>query len=244
MRQAKEKENILIQDRDIEILKFCLEMKFSGIESLNEMYFDSGSIDMFAARKRVQKLEASQLLKSVKLLSGTPKKFYIVTPKGHREIQAKFSLAALPKPVTKLSVVTFQHDLGVLQSRMLLEKQGRATHWKSERLLKSQAELLTGKLSRDFMPDGIFTSKQNKICAFEYENKPKTEKQLLEKILRLNAVISDPDPVFEACLFVTSTESLRIKIKKITDNYSKKFVVQSMSDLVKAQTASSLEENA
>lgn len=232
LESVKEKVGILIQSRDIEILKFCLEMKFSDTDAINEKYFDLKNLDMDAARKRLQKLEANQLLKSIQLLSGTTKKFYIVTPKGYREIQKNNFSGIMPKPVTKLSVVTFEHDLGVLRSRMLLERQGRARTWRSERLLKSQAEMLTGTLSRDFMPDGMFISKQDKTCAFEFENKPKTEKQLTEKILKLNAVMSDSNPVFEACLFITSTDHLKNKIKKLTDNHPKKYVVQSMNDLL------------
>lgn len=246
MEVVKRDEGIWVQKRDLEILRFCLEMKFADVESLNQVFFDAKSQDMFAARKRIQKLESVGFLKSVSLLSGTAKKFYLTTPKGHRELtkgnfeslqklssprdQVSLGLS-LPNPVSKLSVVTFEHDLGVLKSRLELEKQGRASNWRSEKLLKSQAEAVTGRLQRDFMPDGIFTSKHGKVCAFEYENKPKSETQLREKIFRLKALMEQTDPVFEACLFIASTESLKNKIKTLTDLVPNKFVVQSKSEL-------------
>ena len=235
---GKRDEGIWVQKRDLEILRFCLEMKFADVESLNQKFFDAKSQDMFAARKRIQKLEAVGFLRSVNLLSGTAKKFYLTTPKGHRELtklssprdQVSLGLS-LPNPVSKLSVVTFEHDLGVLKSRLELEKQGRASNWRSEKLLKSQAEAATGRLQRDFMPDAIFTSKHGKVCAFEYENKPKSENQLREKVFRLNALMTEKDPVFEACLFIASTENLKNKIKKMTDLIPNKFVVQSRDEL-------------
>lgn len=228
---VKRDEGIWVQKRDLEILRFCLEMKFADVESLNQVFFDAESQDMFGARKRLQKLEAVGLLRSVSLLSGTAKKFYLTTPKGHRELLKVATSVVIPNPVSKLSVVTFEHDLGVLKSRLELQRQGRASNWRSERLLKSQVEAATGRLKRDFMPDAIFTSKHGKVCAFEYENKPKSEKQLREKVFRLNALMTEKDPVFEACLFIASTENLKSKIKKMTDLIPNKFVVQSRDEL-------------
>lgn len=223
---------VYIQDRDIEIFKFCLEMKFSDIESINYKVFNNNSVT-FAARKRVQKLESFGFLKSVSLLPGTTKKFYVTTTRGYNEVLKSASNVDTPKPPKKLSLVTFEHDLFVLKSRILLEKQGRATGWRSERLIKVQTEVQTGRISRDFMPDSIFKSKHGKTCAFEFENKPKTETQLKEKIYRLNALIESSDPVFEACLFITSNENLKKKIKNITDSVSNKFIIQSFQELEK-----------
>lgn len=232
MMLGKEKiENIDLQNRDLEILRFCLEMKFSDIEGLNFRFFDPKSLDMFAARKRIQKLEASGFLKSVSMLSGTSKKFYLTTPKGYREVLKVIPEEVLPAVVTKLSVVTFEHDLGVLKIRRLLEEQNRATDWRSERLLKTQVQAVTQSLKRDFMPDALFTSKQGKVVAFEFENKPKSEAQLREKIFRLKAIMERDDAPFAACLFVASTDNLKRKIQAFTDLIPNRFIVQSVKEI-------------
>ena len=222
---------VALQGRDLEILRFCLEMKFADIEILNSKFFDPDSLEMFAARKRVQKLEASGFLKSVSMLSGTTRKFYLTTKKGYREVLNITPDENIPEVVTKLSVVTFEHDLGVLKLRKLLEEQRRATHWQSERLLKNKAHTITQSLKREFMPDALFTSKQGKVVAFEFENKPKTETQLREKLFRLKAIIESNDAPFEACLVVTSTDNLKKKIQTLTHLMSNKFIVQSVSDI-------------
>jgi hypothetical protein len=229
---AVEKEKGLwLQSRDFEILRFCLEMKFADIESLNQNFFDPLSQEMFAARKRVQKLESGNFLKSISMLSGSAKKFYLTTPKGYRELSKLATSKVVPKPVTKLSVVTFEHDLGVLRSRMKFEKQGRASEWRSERLLKASTQAATQRLSRNFMPDAIFTSKQGRTCALEYENRPKSENDLREKIFRLKALMEEKDPVFEACLFIASTDHLKKRIRILTDLIPNRFIVESLNDL-------------
>lgn len=227
-------DGVYVQERDIEIFRLCLEMRFSDVDSINRIIFNNESLEMFAARKRIQKLESAGFLNSVSLLAGTTKKFYVATQKAFLEVKKNDSISDVPKPVKKLSAVTFEHDLYVLKSRVLLERQGRASAWRSERLIKVQAEAQTGRLKRDFMPDALFKSKHGKTCAFEYENKPKTDSQLKDKIYRLNSLIESSDPIFEACLFVTSTENLKKKIKSITELVSNKFVVQSFEELNKA----------
>lgn len=229
--RAQEKEKVSLQGRDLEVLGFCLEMKFSDLENLNARFFDAKCEDMFAARKRIQKLETGGYLKSVMMLSGTTKKFYITTKKGCLAIHQSTSQRVVPGVLTKLSVVTFEHDLGVLKIRRLLEEQKRANSWRSEKLLKAIAKDATGSLRRDFLPDALFTSKQGKVVALEFENKPKTEVQLREKIFRLKAIMESHDAPFVACLFIASTDNLKKKIQSITDIIPSRFIVQSMKDL-------------
>lgn len=225
------KEKVVLQDRDLDILRFCLEMKFSDIEILNWKFFDPKSSDMFGARKRIQKLEVGGFLKSILMHSGNAKKFYLTTAKGYREVLKKYSDQIIPVVVTKLSVVTFEHDLGVLKIRKLLEEQQRATFWRSERLLKATTQVNLQNLKRELMPDALFTSKQGKIIAFEFENKPKSEAQLREKIFRLKAAIESHDAPFEACLVVASTDNLKKKIQALTILIPNKFIVQSVREI-------------
>jgi hypothetical protein len=69
------------------------------------------------------------------------------------------------------------------------------------------------------------------VVAFEFENRPKTEAQLKEKLFRLKAVIESNDAPFEACLVVTSTDSLKKKIQALTSLIPNKFIVQSVSEI-------------
>lgn len=232
---SREEEPIQIQSRDLEILRFCLEMKFSDIESLNEKFFVKGCDVMFAARKRVQKLESGGLLKSISIQTAGGRKYYFTTNKGYRELSKRSASTSIPNPVSKLSLATFEHDLGVLKIRMRLEHQGRASAWRSERLLKRVAHDTTLNLNRYFMPDAIFTSKQGKVCAFEFENVPKPEGQLREKVLKLKALMDAQDPIFEACLFVTSTDHLKNKIQRICSHFPNRFVVETQGEINKGQ---------
>lgn len=124
--------------------------------------------------------------------------------------------------------------MGVLKIRRLLEEQQRATFWRSERLLKTTTQVALQSLKREFMPDALFTSKQGKSIAFEFENKPKSEAQLKEKIFRLKATIESHDASFEACLVVASTDNLKKKIQALTILIPNKFIVQSVQEIEQA----------
>lgn len=227
---------LVIQERDLSILRFCLEMRFACVETLDAIFFKTHDSTLFAARKRLARLESNGLLKGLTLAPGSLRKYYVVTAKGHRECIRRLDASqAIPNPITKLSLVTFEHDLGVLNCRLELERQGRATSWRSERVLKFTANMITGELRREFMPDAIFTSKQGKICAFEFENRPKSESQLREKIGRLKAHMSSNERAFDACLIIASSLHLKKRIQTITDLYPAHFVVQSLSELLNSK---------
>jgi len=232
VRGSEKKSDVWLQDRDIEILRFCLEMKFADLESLNAKFFDAKSQGMFAARKRIQKLEESGFLNSKPLQPGSAKKFYIATNKGLQAVRRHSQDLIVPKPVTSISAMTFEHDLGVLRTRLHLEQQLRATNWRGEQLLKAQIYAKTLSIARDVLPDAVFINKQGRVCAFEFENKPKSQDQLLAKISRLRAIMNQSAPVFEACLIVTSTEHLKNKVQSFLvhgDAYL--FVVQAISEI-------------
>lgn len=40
---GKRDEGIWVQKRDLEVLRFCLEMKFADVESLNQVFFNANS---------------------------------------------------------------------------------------------------------------------------------------------------------------------------------------------------------
>ena len=68
----------------------------------------------------------------------------------------------------------------------------------------------------------------------EFENKPKSEVQLKEKIFRLKATIESHDAPFEACLVVASTDNLKKKIQALTILIPNKFIVQSVQEIEQA----------
>lgn len=234
----QKRESIVLQERDYEIFVWLLDQKFSDLETLKAKFFDPTSESMGGVRTRIQKLEAKGYLRAELLDVGSTKKFYLATAKAHREAEAKFTSVKLPRAIKEISNVTFSHDKFVLLSRMHLEKQGRAFHWKSERRLKAILSASGQNIEREFMPDGIFTNKNGELTAFELENTPKNYEKYQKKIARFVSLMEGSNPAFRFCLYVTTSINTKNVLKKLTAPYSKRFLVQTFDELCEtSQTA-------
>lgn len=238
----QKRESIVLQDRDYEIFIWLLDQKFSDLETLKHKFFSRDSESLGGARTRVQKLEAYGYLRSELLDIGSTKKYYIATKKAHRVLQERITFIKFPSAVKAISVLTFLHDKYVLQCRVYLEEQGRATHWKSERRLKALLSRNGQNLEREFMPDGIFTNKNGELTAFELENVPKEIPRYKKKIERFAAIMAGTNPAFSACLYVTTNENTKKILKSLTAPYGKYFLVLTFNELQEA--SKSLNEKA
>jgi hypothetical protein len=216
--------------RDIQILKFCLEMKFSDTESLNTKFFKSRSVALRLPKKRLLKLSNSGYLKPLQILPGSLKLTYMTTSKGAIAVSEMLGVSPC-KPAKKMGTTFIEHDLFVLKCRLLLEEQGRATNWVSENELKNTLFKLKGSVRRDFIPDGIFTSLQGLRCAFEFENSTKSKDQMLNKLINIHQVIKRGHGPFSACLFVTKNERLKAYIETLSEPFSKYIRVESFKEL-------------
>lgn len=217
-----------IQDRDVEILKFGIEMKFFDFDSISALFFKSND----SARKRIRSLEKSNYIKSIRPFPGELKKVYIVTNKGSKDLYKKTNQKSyLIMSSPKFSKSFFAHDFFVIKSRILLEKQKKSVQWRSERRLILDTFYQRLDISRDFLPDAIFQTQNNKLCAFEFENTQKSEKALMDKFLRIKTIIESENPPFEICVVVTSTDKLKMKIKSITEEISNRIFVFSYLDI-------------
>lgn len=228
---GKRKEPIVLQDRDFEIFIWLLDQKFSDLETLKQKFFSRDSESLGGVRTRMQKLEAYGYLRSQMLDVGSTKKYYIATKKAHRFVQEKFTFTKFPSAVKEISNVTFIHDKYVLLCRLHLERQGRATIWKSERRLKAILSSSGQNIEREFMPDGIFTNKNGELTAFELENTPKNFDKYKRKIERFVSIMTAVNPPFRLCLYVTTSEVTKNALKNLTSAHSKYFLVQTFAEL-------------
>lgn len=227
----KMSKNIEITKRDLGIIGFCLDMKFVDIESLHAMFFTGAGETMFGARKRIYNLEQTGYLRSMLLRRGSTKKYYLATRRGHSELVRSYPENIIPNPIKSAKVHVIDHDLGVLDCRVQLEKQGRATLWHSERRIKTQLEAGLGTIKREFMPDGIFTSRQGFVCALEFENSRPSDEKIREKIAHLVAAMKNPIPPFQAVLFVTAISNQKRRYLNFTSAFPDLFEVLTMQEL-------------
>ena len=87
MRVEKKERGLCLQKRDLEVLKFCLEMRFSDLESLYQRFFlitkegEKSQSDWWA-RERIGLLRRHGFLISQRL-TFTGLSYYLATEKAH-----------------------------------------------------------------------------------------------------------------------------------------------------------------
>lgn len=137
---------MFVTERDLLILKMCLEQKFMTLEQIAKKFFPE-SRDMFQVpMKRVRLLVKAKLLKA-EILRVDQKRLYMTTVRGLNRLKQK-QLSGGLGIVKELNVNTWEHDEWVTDVRIHFEKKLKFESWISERTLKKENV-------RKKVPDGI-----------------------------------------------------------------------------------------
>ncbi len=222
--------NFKITEREKEILRFILEMKFSSMDQIYEKFFqlDDSTSNRYAY-ERLHKMVKAGLLSTQKIHTENST-FYLITKKGFRLIEQQLSEDSLVKPIKKIDIRYFDHDFYVLKCRIIREKTGNASHWMSERELKHRWSKLSGGLSKVYMPDGIYTNKTEEKVAFEFELSIKAKARYVDKVQKFAYLMKRPASPFQRALFVAYKKSVFDYLKEITKPYGNMFLVLKYSD--------------
>lgn len=175
-----------LRQRDIEILKFLLEMKFSTLEVIHQKFFretrdGAESTSLRWARERLALLIASGFIRSETALYK--KTLYLATQRSFLYLRNSFPEQNFCRPIGEVDKYTLDHDLTLLNLRLDLERKKKVSSWTSEKLLIDHAQDFTGFTS-EFRPDGIYLSAEGKKVAVELELARKSKKRYQEKIKR------------------------------------------------------------
>lgn len=211
-------ESFRVTPRDLDILEFILEMKFSTIEDIHSKFFKltkagEQSSCLRWARERIANLVKSNFLATVKDVCH--KTLYIVTSKGYLYLRNSRPLRTYPRALQSVDGRFFDHDQRVAQSRIALENSGMVAEWISERQL-SEIDEVKKYLGADFRPDAIYTTTEGKKVAFELEIARKSKERYQTKIKRYIQVMNEPKlaaSLFESVHFVCEKEKILNLIK-------------------------------
>lgn len=229
--------SINVTDRDLEIIEFICEMKFASLEDVFEKFFknnldgSSAKNDLWA-RKRLLQLEQSKFLTSHKLhQEKTP--YYTATLKGYYALTNLNPEKLICKPVGGLDVRNYAHDKLVLKCRLALETQKKIKSWTSDRKLKTFSDL-SGGLSANHIPDGIFESSAGEKIAFELEIARKAKSRYQDKVSKYVSHMrsNETSRKFENVLYVCAKETVKELITKETKVFGKLFRVLSMQEFI------------
>jgi hypothetical protein len=230
---------IEITKRDLEILRFCLEMKFSDLESIYRKFFSanidgSKSKSILWARERVNQLNRFGYLHSQRA-SFSGYAYFLTTKLGQLTLKNFYPDQDFVRPTKTIDIRFFEHDRFVLKSRVYLEAQAGVTSWRPEKCLKLECIAKSG-LGREYQPDAIFTNSRGERVAFELEHIRKSKEKYQDKIQKYVDVIRRPENshfVFEKVLFVSVSKPVMRTLKEFTEVYQDYFQVVSFDELLK-----------
>lgn len=224
--------------RDLDILEFILEMKFSDLEIIHQKFFSMTSSGTPStsdtwARQRIQNLLKAGMLLKVSDVCKQP--LLTVTQKGFFYLQNRKPSDGRPRPLLSVDARTFEHDRIVSQIRIALEKSGACTSWISERTLY-ESEIITRQLSTEYRPDGIYLDFERKKVAIEVELSRKSKDRYTQKIKRYIRLMTEnvsESRAFDTVHYVCQKPQILELLRSETQIYSSFFKFSLLSDFLK-----------
>lgn len=224
-------------DRELDILEFVLEMKFSTLEDIHSKFFKltkDGTVSnsLIWARQRISKLIKSEYLQILTDVCARP--LYVLTQKGFLFLKNSRLSKNFCRPLFEVDGRFFDHDQRVAQARIALEKSGVVRSWIAERQL-SEIEEFKKYLSAEFRPDGIYETFDGQKIAFELEIARKSKDRYQQKVKRYIQLITDGghQPIFNQVHFVCEKENVMRLIQDQTELFQPCFKFNLISEILK-----------
>ena len=145
---------MFVTDRDLGILKMCLEQKFMTLFQISRMFFPESRNVWQVPMKRVRTLVKADLLKAVTLRVDA-KRLYVATSRGVSLLRQK-NLSGGLGALKELNDKTWEHDATVTDVRIIFKKLLDFKNWTPERVLKSANV-------RKKVPDGIVWNEKHRF---------------------------------------------------------------------------------
>jgi hypothetical protein len=226
---------MILTERDLEIVRFILNMKFASVADIHQKFFkqrkDGGiSTSEWYARERLRELLMEGYINCTRYRFEN-KCYYVGTKYGYQLIEKNCCSESTAKPIDRIDVRTFDHDINVMKSRLLLEEHDKVSSWLSDRQLKAHYDHFFRKnKSRDSAPDGVYKSLGGKIIAFEYEIAQKSKRRYQDKVRRyidcIRASNISDRPKYDHVRFVCEKESVRNVLADEVRLYREHFTVE------------------
>lgn len=227
-KQNKPKSKLKTTSRDLDIIYFILEMKFSNIQLIHQKFFSTTRFGLKSCsfdytRQRLSELVKYGLIEKVDTFLKTG--LYQTTQKGYFLLCNSNLQRPIPKPSFGVDFRTLDHDLKVSNIRVELEQCDRATNWISERSL-CEDEMYRSLFTNEFRPDAIYTGHDGSKVAFELELSRKSKDRYKQKLNRYIQVMTNPAEdcrIFEKIHYVFKDLKLLEYVKSETQLYQPLF---------------------
>ena len=235
------RKNIILSERDYEVLAFILDMKFASVQEVYEKFFKNFDLDgnefgFFYAKKRLVHLEQCGFLKSTKEFFNS-KRLFFGTMRSYFILSNFYPDKILVRPQGSIDGRTLFHDFLLLGLRLKLESSKKITSWLSDRKLRCFPEL-AGGLTGGYVPDGIYTMPDGTNIAFELEIALKGKDKYREKIRKYICLLKSSSNVkpFSKVHFVYAKDIVGSHLTRETKLYPELFTIESLANYQTSQT--------
>lgn len=238
MKTKKEKEVLLLNQRDQCVLYFVFQMRFATSMQIMKACFSETldgkkrSSDLYIKR-RLAKLVANKFLTThLPPVGGSQKYLYSVTRKSLSILESK-GLPTLVSNVPKYRTQDFDHDLHVIDCRLALERSKRATDWIPEFQIRGRFNAFE-KLPAKYIPDGLFINKHGELTAFEMEIARKSKERYDDKIQKYVSLVRshfNEEIKFKRVLFVAKHKDVQKILSDMTRINADIFRVESFESI-------------
>jgi DNA-binding HxlR family transcriptional regulator len=214
--QKTRKKDVVVQKRDLDILRFLFEMKLSDAEQLARALFikpTGGMVSLKVVKRRLQYLADASLILA-KRKPHSPDFFYRLSNKGLKYLSTLGLINNL-KP-KRLRPHEYFHDHRMVDFRLLL---ARAHEFVSEVRVREHFNFFKGVTS---IPDALYKNEDGAWVALEYERARKDKRRYDEKISNLVRLIRSrykEEITFKKIHIVCEFDSVFRQVKDIAEVY-------------------------
>lgn len=229
-KRIKISDGFFVTPKDLEVMKFLMEMKFSSVQELHFKFFrklrnGKESHSLWWAKERLQTLWKNNYLKKEFCRFGK-EIYFLPTKKAQLLISRKYPEIENLRASEKIDPKFFDHDKTIVKLRLEIEEAEKVKKWISDKELHVNIGLFQG-LEKTNIPDGIFIKEDGAKVAIEVEIARKCRTRYLEKINKFVQIMrsGNGEAPFHKVIYFCAKESVYRTLKNETRIYGDLFTV-------------------
>jgi hypothetical protein len=216
--------NVYVTKRDVEILKFINDMKFSNVGQVHGMFF-RGKGKQYLQR-RLKKFSDEGILLRYPDWGG--RSFNYGVSEDGVNLILRHGQNTVPLNLKRIDIKNFEHDKILTELRIELESLGLVSHWKSERLIRYEEDFLKFGLEKRIIADGYaFSVKKEDRVVIEFEHSRKSNQRIKELLNNYENYFKEKgSSEFGRVLFFFSDSNIKSYYERIFSNMNYTFPVE------------------
>lgn len=241
LKKNNSKEGLILTKRDLSVLHFVFQMRFASSMQIMKACFaetllgKTRSSDLYIKRRLAQLVAGNFLSCGRPPSIKTQKYYYRITRLGLSVLQGDLVTYEITK-VPEIKFSNFDHDSHVIDCRISLEKQGRATEWTPEFEIKARYNAFAD-LPAKYIPDALFINKLGELTALEMEISRKAKVRYEDKIQKYVSIVRshfNEEIKFKRVLYVAKHKDVFNLLSEMTRIHADIFRIESFDSVTES----------